>query len=125
MNSRLFTHLSIGMTTILLGFAASAKAGPPLICHPIDIGQAKSLPLVDWNQKQEGNYNVKSLTRDTLDILTPGTPVLVRMETLRRATLFARHNPQVAEELLTRLHLRAVDSAAAGHSDALAWFDFG
>ena len=125
MKSRLFPHMVIGMTAVLLGFAASVKAGPPLICHPIDIGQAKSLPLVDWNQKGEGEYDVKNLTRDTLAILTPSTPVLVRMETLRRATLFARYDSQVAKELLTRLHLRAVDSDAAGHSDALAWFDFG
>jgi len=125
MKSRLFSRTVIGMTAALLGFAASVKAGPPLICHPIDIGQAKSLPLLDWNQKGNGEYDVKNLTKDTLAILTPGTPVLVRMETLRRATLFARHDPQVAKELLTRLHLRAVDSDAAGRPDALAWFDFG
>ena len=125
MKSLLFSRTVIGMTAALLGFAASVKAGPPLICHPIDIGQAKSLPLVDWNQKEKGEYDVTNLTRDTLAILTPGTPVLVRMETLRRATLFARQDPQVAKELLTRLHLRAVDSDAAGRPDALAWFDFG
>ena len=125
MKSLLFSRTVIGMTAALLGIAASVKAGPPLICHPIDIGQAKSLPLVDWNQKGNGEYDVKNLTRDTLAILTPDTPVLVRMETLRRATLFARHDPQVAKELLTRLHLRAVDSDAARHPDALAWFDFG
>lgn len=125
MKSRLFSRTIIGMTALLLGFAASLKAGPPLICHPIDIGQAKSLPLVDWNQKEKGEYDVTNLTRDTLAILTPGTSVLVRMETLRRATLFARQDPQVAKELLTRLHLRAVDSDAAGRPDALAWFDFG
>jgi len=125
MKSRLFPQIVIGMTTVLVGIAASAKAGPPLICHAIDIGQAKSLPLMDWNQKGEGNYNAKNLTTDTLTFLTPTTPVLVRMETLRRATLIARHDPQVAKDLLTRLHLRAVDSEAAGHPDALAWFDFG
>jgi len=125
MRSRLFPHRVIGMTAVLLGFAVSVKAGPPLICHLIDIGQAKSLPLVGWNQVRENGYDVKNLTRDTLAILAPGTPVLVRMETLRRATIFARHDPQVAKELLTRLHMRAVDSDAAGHPDALAWFDFG
>ena len=125
MKSRLFPHMVVGMTAVLLGIAARAQAGPPLICHPIDIGQAKSLPLLDWNQKGQGNYDVKNLTQDTLAILTPSTPVLVRMETLRRSTLFARQDPRVAKELLTRLHLRAVDSDAAGHPDALAWFDFG
>jgi hypothetical protein len=47
------------------------------------------------------------------------------METLRRATIYARHDPQVAKELLTRLHERAANSDAAGYSEALAWFDVG
>jgi hypothetical protein len=125
MKSRLFPQTILGLTAVLLGFTVSVKAGPPLICHPIDIGQAKSLPLVSWNQEGEANYDVKNLTGDTLAILTPSTPVLVRMETLRRATLFARRDSRVAKELLTRLHLRAVDADAAGHPDPLAWFDFG
>jgi hypothetical protein len=47
------------------------------------------------------------------------------METLRRATLFARQDQQAAKELLIRLHVRAANSDAAGHPDALAWFDVG
>jgi hypothetical protein len=125
MKSRLFPHTVIGMTAILLGFTTSVKAGPPLICHPIDIGQAKTLPQVDWNRIGNGGYDLKNLTRDTLAILDSSTPVLVRMETLRRATLYARQDPQVAKELLTRLQARAADSKAAGHRDALASFDFG
>jgi len=125
MKSRLFPHMVIGMVTILLGSTAPAKAGPPLICHPIEIGQAKSLPKVDWNRIGNGGYDLKNLTRDTLAILNASTPVLVRMETLRRATLYARLDPQVAKELLTRLHMRAADSDAAGRPEAMAWFDFG
>jgi hypothetical protein len=113
------------MVALLLGFASIAQAGPPLICHPIEIGQAKSLPWVEWNRKGNGGYDLKNLSRDTLAILNSSTPVLVRMETLRRATLYARQDPQVAKELLTRLHLRASNSDAAGHPEALAWFDVG
>jgi hypothetical protein len=47
------------------------------------------------------------------------------METLRRATIYARQDPQVAKELLTRLQARAAISEAAGHPEALAWFDVG
>jgi hypothetical protein len=47
------------------------------------------------------------------------------METLRRATVYARQDPQVARGLLTRLHARAANSDAAGHPEALAWFDVG
>ena len=125
MNSRVFPRLLISIAAILLGFTTYAQAGPPLICHPIEIGQAKSLAWIDWNQKGSGGYDLKNLTRDTLAILDSKTSVLVRMETLRRATIYARHDPQVAKELLTRLHARAANSDAAGHSEALAWFDVG
>ena len=125
MNSRLFPRLAISIVVILLGFTTSAQAGPPLICHPIEIGQAKSLPWVDWNQKASGGYDLKNLTRDTLAILDSDTPVLVRMETLRRATIYARRDSQVAKELLKRLHARAANSDATGHPEALAWFDVG
>jgi hypothetical protein len=47
------------------------------------------------------------------------------METLRRATIYARQDSQVARELITRLQARAVSSDAAGRPDALAWFDIG
>jgi len=125
MNSRVFARLSTSILAILLGVSTSALAGPPLICHRIEIGGAKSLPLLGWNQKGDGGYDLKNLTRDTLAILNSTTPVLVRMETLRRATLYARQGPQVAKELLTRLHMRAANSDAAGHPEAMAWFDVG
>jgi hypothetical protein len=126
MNSRRFSHLMISIVAILVGLTTSAQAGPPLICHPIEIGQAKSLPWVDLNyQKGSGGYDLKNLTKDTLGILDSNAPVLVRMETLRRATLYARQDQQVAKELLTRLHARAANSDAAGHSESLAWFDVG
>jgi hypothetical protein len=69
---------------------------------------------------RSGGYNLKNLTRDTLATLDASSPVLVRMETLLRATLYARQDPQVAKELLTRLHARAASSDAAGHPEALA-----
>ncbi len=111
----------------MLSFASIAEAGPPLICHAIEIGQAKSLPWIShsWNLSGGENYDTKNLVKDTLDILTPDTPVLVRMETLRRATLYARKDPVAAKELLARLHARATSAESAGNPDALAWFDVG
>jgi hypothetical protein len=125
MNTRVFARFAISIVAILLGLTTPAQAGPPLICHPIEIGQAKSLPWVDWTRKANGSYDLKNLTRDTLAILDSSAPVLVRMETLRRATVYARQDPQVAKELLTRLQARADIAAAAGHPEALAWFDVG
>jgi hypothetical protein len=125
MNSHAVSRFAISTLAVLLGFTTLAHAGPLLICHPIEIGQAKSLPWVEFNHKGSSNYDLKNLSRDTMAILDSRTPVLVRMETLRRATIYARQDPQAAKELITRLQERAANSDAAGHPDALAWFDVG
>jgi hypothetical protein len=125
MHSHAFSRLAMSIVAVLFVFTKFAQAGPPLICHPIEIGQAKSLPWVDWTHRGSTDYDLKNLTRDTLAILDSNTTVLVRMETLRRATIYARQDPQVAKELITRLQARAANSDTAGHSDALAWFDAG
>src|SRR2546430_4214910 len=115
----------MGATSLLPGPAH--QAGPPLICHTIEIGQSKSLPWIshNWNLSGGETYDTKNLVRDTLEILAPDTSVLVRMETLRRATLYARKDPVAAKELLARLHARATSAESSGHPDALAWFDIG
>ncbi len=120
-------RFTIALVAALLSIVGFAQAGPPLICHTIEIGQAKSLPWIshNWNLSGSENYDTKSLVRDTLEILGPDTPVLVRMETLRRATLYARKDPLAAKELLARLHARATSAESSGHPDALAWFDVG
>jgi hypothetical protein len=120
-------RFAISCVATLLCFASIAHAGPPLICHTIEIGQAKSLPWTshNWNLSGGENYDTKNLVRDTLEILAPGTPVLVRMESLRRATLYARKDSLAAKELLARLHARATSAESSGHPDALAWFDVG
>jgi hypothetical protein len=117
----------IAMVATSLSLAVVAQAGPPLICHTIEIGQAKSLPWIshNWNLTGGESYDTKNLVRDTLEILAPDTPVLIRMETLRRATLYARKDPLAAKELLARLHARATSAESSGHPDALAWFDVG
>ena len=107
----------------LLMFSAPALAGPPLICHAIDIGSEQSLPWTStgWNLGGQENYDVSHLVADTLALLTPSTPVLLRMETLRRATLYAQKRTAVATELLMRLEARTRENP----KDALAAFDFG
>jgi hypothetical protein len=124
MKTRRSATVVISSAAILLGLATLAQAGPPLVCHPFDIGTSKTLPPVDLNQKGRGSYDVNNLTQDTLAILNSGAPVLVRMETLRRATIYARQNPQVAKELITRLRAR-LDESQGGPAAALATFDYG
>jgi len=106
-------------------FATSAFAGPPLICHAFDIGTAKSLPWIshDWNLTGSESYNTRNLAADTIAILDSDPTVLVHMETLRRATLFASRDSFAAKQLLLKLASRA-DSSAPSHV-ALASFDLG
>jgi len=117
-------------TVILAALGAlpqAALAGPPLICHALLIGQAKSLPWVGegWKLAWKGNYDVSRLLYDTVSLLRPDMPVIVRMETLRRATLYAQNDPTVAKRLLFELRSKALNSDAQGRPDALAWFDYG
>jgi hypothetical protein len=117
-------------TAVLLSslflFTTSTLAGPPLICHAFDIGDARSLPWIshDWNLTGSESYNTKNLPADTIAILNSDPTVLVHMETLRRATLYARKNPLAAKQLLLRLVARA-DSSANSQAAALASFDLG
>jgi hypothetical protein len=120
-------RFAVALLVASFGIATTAQAGPPLICHTIEIGRAKSLPWIshNWNLSGGENYDTKNLVQDTLEILSPSTPALVRMETLRRATLYARKDPLAAKELLARLYARATSAESSGHPDALAWFDAG
>jgi hypothetical protein len=104
-----------------------AWAGPPLICKTFDIGSAKSLPWKagpDW-QGAEPAYNLANLPDETLSLLTPGTPMRVRMETLRRAGIYSAKDARLAGEITGRLMARALDAEASGTPDPLAWFDAG
>jgi hypothetical protein len=107
-------------------FATSTFAGPPLICHAFDIGNAKSLPWIshDWNLTGTESYDTKNLAADTVAILDSDSTVLVHMETLRRATLYARKNPVAAKQLVLKLVARA-DSSTNSSAAALASFDLG
>lgn len=81
-------RLSLGVALVALSSTA-VFAGPPLICHPYTIGSAKTLPGGQHWLGIDKTYNRQSLVADTLALLTPETPILVRMETLRRAAIYA------------------------------------
>jgi hypothetical protein len=123
-------HISRSIWTLilLLGLTAvPAVAGPPLICHSIDIGSRHSLPWLvteRWNGA-DPTYNVVRLIDDVLDILVPDAPVRVRMETLRRAAIYSARETGLSDRLTVRLVARAMDATAAGTPDPSAWFDAG
>ena len=106
-----------------LAIATPVFAGPPLLCFPFEIGGAKTLPMKSGNWKDiDPKYDVSHLTADTLALLTASTPVVVRMETIRRATIYAAKHPQIANELFAALQTRA--EARTGPAGSTL-FDFG
>ncbi|MBZ5553675.1 MAG: hypothetical protein LAO21_13205 [Acidobacteriia bacterium] len=123
-----FRSLLLGfiLVTTLIAWAQIAWAGPPLVCWPFDIGTAKSLPWggSGWRATNP-DYDIHRLVDDTLALLSADAPVLVRMETLRRATVYAMNNPEIGNQLYTRLSARAKEAHSKGASEALALFDLG
>ncbi len=109
-----------------LSLAAPALAGPPFICHPFDIGSAASLPWTagDWLGTRS-DYDITRVVEDTEALLTPPMPTLARMETLRRAVLYASRDRALAKRLLATLTLRVHAADRAGRMDALTLFDAG
>jgi len=111
----------------VLALAMPALAGPPFVCHPFEIESAESLPWGASNNfmAMRDDYDFHRVVLDTEKLLTPSTPTLVRMETLRRASLYASRDRTVAEQLLAMLMGRVTAAEKAGHPDALALFDAG
>jgi hypothetical protein len=117
------SRFAVAILAAVLAIVTPALAGPPLVCHPIDIGSAQSLAWTTnmGNLTGRSDYDLAHLTADTIALLSPSTPVLVRMETLRRATIYAQRDKEVAKRLLLTLKART----DANESDALAQFDYG
>lgn len=115
-----------GLLLLVLSLCTfAAMAGPPLLCHPFDTAGAPSLAWggTRWNQSLV-DYDLRGLTADTEALLAASTPVIARMETLRRAAIYASRDADVARQLLSSLEARI---ARAGTPDAraLAQFDAG
>jgi hypothetical protein len=107
--------------------ASSTVAGPPLLCHAFDIGNAKSLPWIshDWNLTGKETYDINNLVADTISILDTDSTVLVHMETLRRATLYSQKDHNASKRLLIKLMARSDSAAQNSSTAALALFDLG
>lgn len=118
--------VSVAVFSVLsfVAIARPAEAGHcrPL-CHVFDLGGARSLPWgADWSTG-DPSYDVANLAPDTRALLAPGTPVIVRMETIRRAFLYASRDRAIAQQLLGELLERARASERAGTADPLAFLD--
>jgi len=114
---------SLAAIATVLFIASPVLAGPPLICHPFETGGGK---LIAWGAGSGWNtpdrsYDIKKLVADTNAVLTADSPILTRMENLRRATIYAMRDPQVAQALLKSVTARALSTT----TESLAWFDAG
>jgi hypothetical protein len=121
------SNLLFSLSFAALSTMFVAQAGPPLICHPYNIGGAKSLPWGSgpgWDTLDSA-YNVQNLANDTLALLDQTTPVLVRMETLRRAVLYGARDHAAARALLAQLQDREVAAEKSAKPSAFAYFDYG
>jgi hypothetical protein len=110
----------------VVGMAGPALAGPPLLCHPFSIGDAASLPWDGSRAFWQGraDYHVANVVSDTDTLMTRSMPVVVRMETLRRAAIYASADAGIASRLYARFAERLRQSETAGRPDPLALFDF-
>jgi hypothetical protein len=125
----------------MLALVRPAMAGPVLICKTYEIGAAKSLPWggSDWRAVKP-DYDINRLVEDTVALLTPETPVIVRMETIRRAVIYAawarvdrevnyaKRSDKAAQDLFSRLVVGGKQSAlqsASRKPDPLKIFDAG
>lgn len=120
----------------------SKTAGPPAACFQFDIGNMKSLP---WRaaSSEAGTaepfalfptYSEKNLMDDTIQILDGSTDILLHIETLRRAAIYAAHfdgkpskgrEGSVSARLAVFIMNRSLLQIARNGGHAAAWVDAG
>ena len=136
------------LSTLVLALAPAVTAaplppaGPPAICFPLDIGEARSLRWGDGGMfAMEPAYPRVRVVSDVTSLLASSDDALVHAETLRRAVIYlvesdgARKDPEMRllrEELVSALRARVLEAELAtasgkgdDHARALAWMDVG
>ncbi len=109
----------------VLAITTAAEAGPPMICHPVEIGTAESLPFGKDAFSTAKDFSPGRLVDETVRILDRNGSALVHMETLRRAAIYCDEDGASALRLVATLMARALDAEASGRPAALPWFDAG
>ena len=119
------SRITLALAVSVFALAPSlAKAGPPLLCFPMSIGNAPSLPWGGDGWKSPlASYDRTRLADDTVALLASQPRTLVRMETLRRAVIYASSDESATKKLFIALRARA--KATTKSADANALFDLG
>lgn len=125
-SSRAFKRSTLrgALLAAALLFSSAALAGPPLLCHPFDTAGADSLPWGGGWNRIDTRYDTARLSADTLRLLATDTPVIARMETLRRAAIYASADGAHVRDLAMKLDTR-ITAAGTPQAKALALFDAG
>jgi hypothetical protein len=122
--------------------ALPSLAGPPAICFPLDIGDARSLAWGGENAfDADPEFPLEKLVPETLAILEGSKDALVHAETLRRAVIYSsgaeqrKKDPNAKAQcaaLIQALQRRVIDAELAAekqkiepHARALCWMDLG
>lgn len=125
-----------------IGAPAPALVGPPLLCFPLDIGGAASLPFASEGFDVRTKLTPDEIATSLRSLLAASDDVVFHMETLRRASIWlmslegegrgapASQRPNAAkiQALLTDALLLAAAGGAPTSSpraEALRWFDLG
>jgi hypothetical protein len=112
---------------LLAGATRLGAVDAPLLFAVLDIGSAQSLP---WNAPRNflgisDDYDSHRVVADIGALLTPATPTLVRMETLRRAAVYASRDREVAWQLIAFVMERVTVLPTPGPPEPMALFDAG
>ena len=108
----------------VLAIPAGVEAGPPCVCWPVDAGDA---PVIDVERRGATGSEIASKLLRGLD---DKSPVLARMENLRRAAMALQGDDDTANYILSRLQARVLNAETGVPKNAtkviaLRWFDAG
>ena len=72
--------------------------------HLPSVHDGHGLPLLPWAEGNQWHlpqpdYDRATLVADTLELLSVDAPILVRMENMRRAAIYADENPSMAADV--------------------------
>lgn len=133
------------LSTLLLVLASAPPAsappvGPPAVCFPLDVGDARTLP---WGGagafEVDRRFALERLVPEVVAVLARSDEALVHAETLRRAVIYVTEGKrgdagalqrraelvQALQQRALEAELAAADGAIAAHARALAWLDLG
>ncbi len=116
---------TLALMASMMMLVSPALAGPPLLCFPYEIGKNKSLPWGKEAFQKDKEYEAAKVVEDTLSLLKEEKSALVRMETIRRATLYIGEDAGRSAELVRKLMAVAEEAQKTEKPSAAAWFNAG